>query len=306
MSVPPNGWQTTGNSLSPGLKNRSCFVNIPRNTHLGIPLSDTALRARNIRINSYLGGANQKPVFRFFRQLRHRLLRDNRLGRYLFYALGEILLVVIGILIALQIDNWNEDRKRKQQEIALLGDMKTDLQEISRDLQFGKDMNLSTVTNFRTLLAAIDRDEPWSPKIDSASVFINYFHVPRFRRTTYESLKSQPGILTNERLKRSISDLYDRRFTYLTEDQLKIEWAIYNQQTLLYNGRYLRYRDEDSDTPVAYPVDFEKMKSDTGFINYLSSLVGFRKYGAEVYQGTIEGIDKVIGEIDREIADLEK
>lgn len=245
-------------------------------------------------------------MFRFFRQLRHRLLRDNRLGRYLFYALGEILLVVIGILIALQIDNWNEDRKRKQQEIALLGDMKTDLQEISRDLQFGKDMNLSTVTNFRTLLAAIDRDEPWSPKIDSASVFINYFHVPRFRRTTYESLKSQPGILTNERLKRSISDLYDRRFTYLTEDQLKIEWAIYNQQTLLYNGRYLRYKDEDSDAPVAYPVDFEKMKSDTGFINYLSSLVGFRKYGAEVYQGTIEGIDKVIGEIDREIADLEK
>ena len=47
----------------------------------------------------------------FFRNIRQKLLAENRISRYLIYALGEIMLVVIGILIALQINNWNEGRK---------------------------------------------------------------------------------------------------------------------------------------------------------------------------------------------------
>jgi len=49
-------------------------------------------------------------MIRFFRTLRQRLLAENRTGHYLLYALGEIILVVIGILIALQANNWNEER----------------------------------------------------------------------------------------------------------------------------------------------------------------------------------------------------
>ena len=46
-------------------------------------------------------------MIKFFRKIRQQLLAENRLGKYLIYALGEIVLVVIGILIALQINNWN-------------------------------------------------------------------------------------------------------------------------------------------------------------------------------------------------------
>ncbi len=49
-------------------------------------------------------------MLRFFRQIRQRLLTDNKFSKYLLYAVGEILLVVIGILIALQVNNWNERR----------------------------------------------------------------------------------------------------------------------------------------------------------------------------------------------------
>ena len=243
-------------------------------------------------------------MFRFFRQIRQKLLTDSKFGRYLLYAIGEILLVVIGILIALQVDTWNEDRKLVQQEIALLEDMRSDLQETLRDLQFGKSLNESTIDNYGMLLKAIDRDEPYSPKIDSASVYINFFHVPRFRRTTYESLKSQGEIISNDSLKREISNVYDRLFTYLTEDQLKIEWAIYNEQTLHFNSKYLRYKESNFPTP--YPVDFEKMKSDTEFINYLSSLIGFRKFGVDVYDNTIKGIEQVVALIDTELEHLRK
>ena len=50
-------------------------------------------------------------MIKFFRKIRYNLMEQNKTGKYLKYAIGEIALVVIGILIALQINNWNEGRK---------------------------------------------------------------------------------------------------------------------------------------------------------------------------------------------------
>ena len=50
-------------------------------------------------------------MIKFFRKIRQKLLAENKISKYLIYAFGEIILVVIGILIALQINNWNEGRK---------------------------------------------------------------------------------------------------------------------------------------------------------------------------------------------------
>lgn len=49
-------------------------------------------------------------MLRFFRQLRQRLLAENKVSKYALYAIGEIVLVIIGILIALQVNNWNSER----------------------------------------------------------------------------------------------------------------------------------------------------------------------------------------------------
>lgn len=59
-------------------------------------------------------------MIKFFRRIRQKLLTENRLSPYLFYAIGEIVLVVIGILIALSINNWNENRKEAIQEKIVL------------------------------------------------------------------------------------------------------------------------------------------------------------------------------------------
>lgn len=59
-------------------------------------------------------------MIKFFRRIRQKLLSENKFSKYLVYALGEIVLVVIGILIALQINNWNEDRKNAIEEKAIL------------------------------------------------------------------------------------------------------------------------------------------------------------------------------------------
>ena len=75
-------------------------------------------------------------MIKFFRNLRQTLIMENKTSKYLKYAIGEIVLVVIGILIALQINNWNEDRKNKILEndfyCKLLEDFELDRQNINR------------------------------------------------------------------------------------------------------------------------------------------------------------------------------
>ncbi len=69
-------------------------------------------------------------MLRFLRKLRQRLIGERKLVAYLLYALGEIFLVVVGILIALQINNWNQKREKRQAELIAYQNIK---EEISRD-----------------------------------------------------------------------------------------------------------------------------------------------------------------------------
>ena len=66
-------------------------------------------------------------MIKFFSKIRQNLLSENKFKRYLLYALGEILLVVIGILIALQINNWNERRNNDLKESLLVKNIIEDL-----------------------------------------------------------------------------------------------------------------------------------------------------------------------------------
>jgi hypothetical protein len=67
-------------------------------------------------------------MINFFRKIRQQLLTDNKISKYLLYALGEIVLVVIGILIALQINNWNENQKAVADQRKLFANLKVDFE----------------------------------------------------------------------------------------------------------------------------------------------------------------------------------
>ena len=74
-------------------------------------------------------------MIKFFRHIRQSLIMENKTGKYFKYAIGEIILVVIGILIALQINNWNENRKLKSKADIyvnkIINDLKVDTLNIS-------------------------------------------------------------------------------------------------------------------------------------------------------------------------------
>jgi len=68
-------------------------------------------------------------MIKFFRRIRYDLMETNNTGKYFKYAIGEIVLVVIGILIALQINNWNENRINNVEEKTILKALQTEISE---------------------------------------------------------------------------------------------------------------------------------------------------------------------------------
>ena len=100
-------------------------------------------------------------MIKFFRKIRQNLLMENKTGKYFKYAIGEIVLVVIGILIALQINNWNENQKKIAQEHFILEklkfDISLDLNSISIEIEsINKNINELTFCTD----AILDKTEP--------------------------------------------------------------------------------------------------------------------------------------------------
>ncbi|MFX0555737.1 DUF6090 family protein [Maribacter sp. CXY002] len=79
-------------------------------------------------------------MIKFFRKIRQKLLSENKFSKYLIYAIGEIVLVVIGILIALQINNWNEENKKKA---LMITNIKSIAEDILADIYDIQEVNMS-------------------------------------------------------------------------------------------------------------------------------------------------------------------
>lgn len=91
-------------------------------------------------------------MFRFFQKMRQKLVSEGRFANYVAYAIGEIVLVVVGILIALAINNWNQDRKDRLREQMYLSSFKSDLEECQVELQRVYDKTLVVKNSCQMLL----------------------------------------------------------------------------------------------------------------------------------------------------------
>jgi uncharacterized membrane protein YgaE (UPF0421/DUF939 family) len=78
-------------------------------------------------------------MIKFFRKIRQRLLSENKFSKYLIYAIGEIVLVVIGILIALSINNWNQQRLLEKQSQQVLINLREEIKEGKTELEAAKE-----------------------------------------------------------------------------------------------------------------------------------------------------------------------
>ena len=97
-------------------------------------------------------------MIKFFRKIRQKLLSENRFSKYMIYALGEIILVVIGILIALKINNWNENEKIKTEEKILITGLIQNIEDDIKNLIIVKKRDSIFIDANRILLSALKND----------------------------------------------------------------------------------------------------------------------------------------------------
>ena len=129
-------------------------------------------------------------MIKFFRKIRQRLLTENKVSKYLIYAIGEIVLVVIGILIAVSINSWNEDRLDKKEVATYLEqirnelafDIKTykeDLDHITKSVEYldkvdngiYDEVDLSFLLTYLTKnLAPIENDKSYTKLVESGKI----------------------------------------------------------------------------------------------------------------------------------------
>ncbi|WP_445383051.1 DUF6090 family protein [Robiginitalea sp. IMCC43444] len=98
-------------------------------------------------------------MIQFFRKIRKTLLAENRFSRYFLYAVGEIILVVIGILVALQVNTWNEGRKDRQEEQQILAALHKDFTKNLELFETAKEIHYTARENAEKLLDLLNSPE---------------------------------------------------------------------------------------------------------------------------------------------------
>jgi hypothetical protein len=162
-------------------------------------------------------------MIKFFRKIRQKTLTENKFGKYLTYAIGEIILVVIGILIALAINNWNENRKLKAQELA-------SMQEIVENLEYDIVRCENNISKNLIIIQGLDSlKTSVSNTIDEKDETINiYYYTLKYsldynkavlNKSAYDELMTSTltKSIDNRKLISSLSDYYERIATTITE-----------------------------------------------------------------------------------------
>ncbi len=155
-------------------------------------------------------------MIKFFRKIRQQMLTENKSSKYLLYAIGEIFLVVIGILIALQINNWNENEKTAAFELELLHSFKDGLEHDLEDIKANVWAHKRSIAAIDTLLYLLESDEPYnSNKVSrhfSDAMTVTYF---QYSTSAFETLKSKViTTIAKKELRDQIIGVYDSQFNF--------------------------------------------------------------------------------------------
>jgi len=240
-------------------------------------------------------------MIKFFRKIRQKLLAENRFSKYLLYAIGEIILVMIGILLALQVNNWNEEKKSKANEVKLLKELRKDVAFSVKEFDTVMHYNRRTVNYLKTIQKHLFNDLPYSKVLDTAFTHLDIFHIPYLPKTTYETLKVR-GIdrISNDTLKSKIINFYEFEFQRIVDDWGGWEWSFNQNTTQRMMISHIRRNDEyENDT--ARPNNYEALKSDMEFGNFLNVLIVLRTGHLKALEWTQGQCSELLEHLNQEL-----
>ena len=242
------------------------------------------------------------------------MLAENNFSKYLIYAIGEIILVVIGILIALQINNWNEKEKLKTEEIKFLKNFK---QSLIADIEFNNfrfDKYLLTKESISFLLNHIEEDLPYQDSLKYHFGRITQTWTPKINMEVFEALKSNDlNLISNDGLRDKLisyyswsSNVLDAQINMYVQRIEDANSTIFNTRfNALWNGNYKKYRVTENFDDLSLemiPNNYNELKKDKVFMYFLRSLKNQFYWDIEVAQNDInEKVNDLIKSIDSEL-----
>jgi hypothetical protein len=150
-------------------------------------------------------------MLRFFRQIRQRLITDNKFSKYLLYAVGEILLVVIGILIALQVNTWTENSQTRAIELKTLEELRADLIQTQQDIQSDSVNFQRIIHSNKIILRHMDEALPFHDSLIPHFIQMDPFQTFSINRTTFDNIRQNgTSTITNDSIRLEVSDFYTR------------------------------------------------------------------------------------------------
>ena len=210
------------------------------------------------------------------RKIRQKLITKKKFNKYFIWSVFEILFVVIGILIAFQIDNWNERRKTDLLEIRLLKEIRNGLVSDLNDVNVNLAWHSAIYENQNSIIEWLESELDYSDSLThtlSNSLKGSFILISE---GPYESLK-QFGVnqIQNGTLRKLIIDLYEIGFpSYSTIYQ------IYKEQLIMVLTQGANHFTEYSlivEEDVVKPIDIVQLKNDNKFLYHLKSLKNINK-----------------------------
>jgi len=232
---------------------------------------------------------------KLFRQIRHSLLDDGNLKGHLIYAAGEILLIMIGVLLAFQVNTWNEKRNNKKAELIYYLNIKRQLNEdrgfISRNIDYNN-RYLKQFKHAAHIIEANDRS-----KTDSlVKIALNLFRYSDFHRTSniYETIVNggQIKLIHNQNVIEGLQRL-EETYVYINKME-DIHFEVIKTIVLPDLVKSIQFYPPKVESPdELYTFQFK---------NRFTLLVDIMKEKNEVYKKAIHNIDNIIELTNRELS----
>ena len=235
-------------------------------------------------------------MLHFFRKIRHDLLANSKTYKYFKYAIGEIILVVLGILIALQINNWNEEMKNKQLETKILLEIKKGLNKDLSDITYNIEWHESVLRSQDIVVKWLSSNEPHVDSLNVHFSILSAFSVFLSREGPYENLK-QVGysLISNDSLRSQIMNVYEYDYPYYkaqtsTYRDLAIEFV-----TSINPNRFKSYEFSGSE-----PINIKNINADSEYYYHVKTI---RNYNEYFLNGSLNKVQK---EVEKTINMVEK
>ena len=176
-------------------------------------------------------------MIKFFRKIRQNMIKENRVSKYFLYAIGEILLVVVGILIALQINNNNEAKKTKAKELHYLKNIKTDLKLNIAHLDNYIDTRQTAINSANTIIEHYEG----KPVTDLEAFNVHTVKIYTWRKffqinNTFQELVNSGNLalITNDSIKGTLLNM-ETLYKVMKDGEAHFR---YDAELLLYEPQY--------------------------------------------------------------------